>query len=284
MIRRFVVWSLSLLCVVALPSFAAGQPSVPVTLAWDPAEDNPEGYAVFIGTESGAYTQAVDVGTNTTYTFSTGVVGQRYYFNVAAYKPKPHLGAKANEVSTVVESPAMAGLEAPLVNGSNVMLRWHAQSMSPIVDFLLEAGSASGLSNIFSGSVGSITQLSASVGPGTYFVRVKPRTTTHVGNAYNEVSFSVGAGGCSAPPPAPEHVSGQMHGTAATISWTPSAGATTYGVQAGSESGLSNLFEGVVGPIPALSAPVPAGFRAYVRIYAINACGISPPSREVLVR
>ena len=283
MIRRFVVWSLCLVCVVALPSIADGQPSAPVTLAWDPAEGDPEGYAVFIGTESGVYTQAVDVGTNTTYTFSTGVVGQRYYFNVAAYN-KPHLGAKANEVSTVVESPAMAGLEPPLVNGSNVTLRWRALSMSPIVDFLLEAGSASGLSNIFSGSVGSITQLSASVGPGTYFVRVKPRTTTHVGNAYNEVSFSVGAGECSAPPPAPEHVAGQLHDTAVTISWRPSPGATTYGVQAGSGSGLSNLFEGVVGPIPALSAPVPAGFRAYVRIYAINPCGISPPSREVLVQ
>lgn len=283
MIRRFVGWSLCLVCVVALPSIAAGQPSAPVTLAWDPAEGNPEGYAVFIGTESGVYTQIVDVGTNTTYTFSTGVVGQRYYFNVAAYN-KPHLGAKANEVSTVVESRALASLEPPLVNGSNVTLRWHALSMSPIVDFLLEAGSASGLSNIFSGSVGSITQLSASVGPGTYFVRVKPRTTTHVGNAYNEVSFSVGAGGCSAPPPAPEHVAGQLHGTAAMISWRPSPGATTYGVQAGSGSGLSNLFEGVVGPIPALSAPVPAGFRAYVRIYAINPCGISPPSREVLVQ
>lgn len=283
MIRRFVGWSLCLVCVVALPAIAVGQPSAPVTLAWDPAEGNPEGYAVFIGTESGVYTQIVDVGTNTTYTFSTGVVGQRYYFNVAAYN-KPHLGAKANEVSTVVESRALAGLEPPLVNGSNVTLRWHALSMSPIVDFLLEAGSASGLSNIFSGSVGSITQLSASVGPGTYFVRVKPRTTTHIGNAYNEVSFSVGAGGCSAPPPAPEHVAGQLHGTAAMISWRPSPGATSYGVQAGSGSGLSNLFEGVVGPIPALSAPVPAGFRAYVRIYAINPCGISPPSREVLVQ
>lgn len=284
MIRRFLICSLCLVSVVSFSSTAAAQSSVPINIAWDPNDDHPEGYAVFIGTAPGVYTEAIDVGPRTSYTFSTGVVGQRYYFNVAAYKPKPNVGPRANEISAVVEAPAVAGLEAPIVNGSNVTLRWQTQSMSPIVDFVLEAGSASAASNVFSGSVGLTNGISASVGPGTYYVRVRPRTSTHIGNAANEVSFSVGASGCSAPPPAPEGVSGAVHGTAAWISWTASPGATTYGVQAGTEPGQSNLYAGVVGPIPSLDAPVPAGFRAYVRVYAINPCGISPPSAEVIVQ
>lgn len=284
MIRRFLCLSFILACVVSLPTTAAGQSSVPVTIAWDPNDDGPEGYAVFIGTQPGVYAEAVDVGQTTRYTYSAGVPGQRYYFTVAAYKPKSHLGAKATEISAVVEAPALAAIDPPIINGSNVTLRWQSHSASPIVDFLLEAGSASGLSNIFSGSVGLTNQISASIGPGTYFVRVKPRTTTHVGNAVNEMSFSVGATGCSAPPPAPTGVSGSVRSNVASISWTAAPGATTYGVQAGSEPGLRNLFEGVVGPIPSLSAPVSAGFGAYIRVFAINACGISPPSAEVVVR
>lgn len=283
MIRRFLFWPFCVVSIVNLPATAAAQ-SVPVTIAWDQNDDNPDGYAVYIGTEPGVYTEAIDVGLATSYIFSKGVIGQRYYFNVAAYKPKAHLGGKAKEVSAVIETPALAGLEPAIVNGSNVTLKWLATSMSPIVDFLLEAGTASGLSNIFSGSVGPTSQLSASVGPGTYFVRVRPRTTTHIGQAVNEVSFSVGTAGCSAPPPAPGGVSGAVRGSTASISWTASPGATTYGIQAGTAPGLNNLFEGVVGPIPSLSASVTPGFRAHIRVYAINPCGISPSSREVVVQ
>ena len=107
MIRRFLFWSLCFACVVSIPSAAAGQSGVPVTIAWDANNDNSEGYAVFIGTQPGVYTEAVDVGPSTSFTYFNGAVGRRYYFTVAAYKPKPHLGAKAPPVSAVIEAASV---------------------------------------------------------------------------------------------------------------------------------------------------------------------------------
>lgn len=55
-------------------------------LGWSP---NPEpevtGYLVFIGTEPGAYSMTVDVGSATTYSFSADIPGQTYYFALRAY-------------------------------------------------------------------------------------------------------------------------------------------------------------------------------------------------------
>ena len=286
MIRRFLIWSFCLAGVVSLPATAAAQ-AVPVGIAWDANDDDPEGYTVFIGTQPGVYTEVIDVGKNTFYMYSDGVPGQRYYFTVAAYKPKPHLGPQAPEISHVLETFAVAALEAPVVDGSTVTLRWQSQSSTPIVDYLLEAGTSTGMRNIFSRSVGTTTQLSATVGAGTYFVRVVPRTTTHTGYAANEVTFSIGGGGggCSSgPPAAPTGVTGSVQSGVASISWAPVPGATTYGVQAGSGPGLSDIFEGVVGPGTSISAAVGPGFAAYVRILAVSPCGVSPPSAEVAIR
>ncbi len=288
MIRRFLFWSLCFACVVSIPSAAAGQSGVPVTIAWDANTDNSEGYAVFIGTQPGVYTEAVDVGPSTSFTYFNGAVGRRYYFTVAAYKPKPHLGAKAPPVSAVIEAASGVILEPAVVSGSTVTLRWHARSSTEIVDYVVEAGRASGLSNVFRGSVGVVNELTATVGPGRFFVRVIPRTTTHVGVPSNEVSFSTdgdsGGAGCSAPPPAPTGVSGSVRDGLASISWTPTPGAIAYGVQAGTSPGGNDVFEGVIGHALTLNAPVAPGFGAYVRVYAINWCGASLPSQEVVVR
>ena len=229
MIRRFLFWSLCFACVVSIPSAAAGQSGVPVTIAWDANNDNSEGYAVFIGTQPSVYTEAVDVGPSTSFTYFNGAVGRRYYFTVAAYKPKPQLGAKAPPVSAVIEAASVVTLEPAVVSGSTVTLRWHASSSTEIVDYVVEAGRASGLSNVFRGSVGVVNELTATVGPGTFFVRVIPRTTTHVGVPSNEVSFSTdgdsGGAGCNAPPPAPTGVSGSVRAGLVSISWTPTPGA-----------------------------------------------------------
>jgi hypothetical protein len=68
------------------------------------------------------------------------------------------------------------------------------------------------------------------------------------------------------------------------VSWKAVTGATSYVVQAGSTSGSSNLFNEDVGPYSAVSTTVPAGFRAYVRVIAVNACGRSAASPETIIR
>ena len=61
-----------------------------INLTWD---QNPEptviGYKVHVGTQSGTYTQHIDVGPTTTWSFTSAVAGQQYCFVVTAYVPGP---------------------------------------------------------------------------------------------------------------------------------------------------------------------------------------------------
>jgi hypothetical protein len=70
-----------------------------ISLAWDP---NPEltvvGYMVHVGTQSGAYTQHLDVGLSTAYGWSAAVAGQRYCFAVSAYNSSHLEGPTSSEV------------------------------------------------------------------------------------------------------------------------------------------------------------------------------------------
>ena len=59
------------------------------------------------------------------------------------------------------------------VNGRQVVLTWNASSGA--TDYVLEAGTSSGASNVVTISTGSTT-LSATAPPNTYYVRVRPRT------------------------------------------------------------------------------------------------------------
>jgi hypothetical protein len=89
---------------------------------------------------------------------------------------------------------------------------------------------------------------------------------------------------CTVPPAAPSNLAGAVVNGVGSVSWTPVPGATSYLVQAGSGPGTSNLFNGSVGLTVSVSAPVPAGFIGYVRVYAVNACGQSAASTEIVVR
>jgi hypothetical protein len=177
-------------------------------------------------------------------------------------------------------------LQPAVVTGTQVSLQWAAVGV-PVIEYVIEAGSAPGLSNLYNGSVGLTNQLTANVDAGTYFVRLRARTGAQTSVTSNEITFSSGfesISSCSAPPPTPTQLTGGVTGTTASLSWNASAGATSYIVQAGTASGLSNVFYGDVGGAPTVSAGVSAGFSAYVRVVAVNACGQSAASAEMFLR
>jgi hypothetical protein len=76
-----------------------------VTLAWD---GNPEpdiaGYRLNYGTTSGAPTQTLEVGNNTTVTVSGLSYATTYYFTVVAYNTAGMVSAPSNEVSHTTPS------------------------------------------------------------------------------------------------------------------------------------------------------------------------------------
>jgi len=174
------------------------------------------------------------------------------------------------------------------VNGGVVTLSWLPVGGLVAAEYVFEAGSAAGLSNLYNASVGQATTLTANVGVGTYFVRVRGRSFQGATTAAsNEVSFSVGGAGivgCAGPPASPLGVSGFVANGVATVQWSPSSGASAYLVQAGSVSGLSDVYYGNVGAATLVSAPVPSGFSAFIRVVAVNACGQSAASSEVFIQ
>src|SRR5574342_887589 len=69
-----------------------------ISLGWDPNTSLVAGYKIHIGTTSGSYSQHLDVGLATTYTYGSATAGQRYCFAVSAYNSSSVEGPMSNEV------------------------------------------------------------------------------------------------------------------------------------------------------------------------------------------
>jgi hypothetical protein len=75
-----------------------------VTLAWDPnTEPDLAGYRVYYGTESGVYSNTLDVGNATQVTISNLTTGIAYYFVVTAYNTLGIESLPSEQVSFFLE-------------------------------------------------------------------------------------------------------------------------------------------------------------------------------------
>ena len=290
---------------------AAADLGQPVTIAWDAnSEPGVAGYRVYVGPAPSAYSEAFDAGNTTSFTYRTGIAGQRYYFAVSAYTSGQLEGPRSSEVSTVIEplprttpddgdpgdgsdggggsggtppgedDPAGIVLDPPTVNGRSVTFAWRPVGSLQPIEYLIEVGSSPGGSNVYNASVGTQTTFSATVQNGSYFARVRGRTQGDESVRSNEVGFSVGEHSCSQPPKTPTGVSGSIASGLATIIWKRAARATSYVVQIGTAEGRSNLFDGNVGATLTAAAHVALPSSIYLRVIAVNACGQSAASTE----
>jgi len=96
------------------------------------------------------------------------------------------------------------------------------------------------------------------------------------------------AGGldCSAPPNVPTNIAHTKVGDMVTLTWTAPADPATlsnYVIEAGSTPGANNQGTFVaVSTATSFQRQAPPG-TYYVRMYARNACGTSPPSTDITV-
>ncbi|MGH9173632.1 MAG: hypothetical protein ACRD1H_04715, partial [Vicinamibacterales bacterium] len=185
--------------------------------------------------------------------------------------------------TVAIQSGQAVMLQPPVVIGSTVTLRWGAAVPGDVIDYMLEAGSGSVLTDIYNASVGAATTISATVGSGTYYVRVRARGAANPPALSNEVVVLVGGGPCTSLPQTPSGIFGWLSGGVAVLGWNQVPDANSYVVEAGSSLGGSDVFNGNVGASLVVSTPVPPGFRAFVRVYAQNPCGRSPASAEILI-
>jgi Carboxypeptidase regulatory-like domain len=177
-----------------------------------------------------------------------------------------------------VPPPAPDGLRASIA-GFAVTLSWNRPEPG-ITRFLVEAGLSPGTTAVVLPTVNQ-SFVAAPVGPGRYYVRVRAENAYGTSAASNEIEVVVNAQG-SAPPAAPPFIAGWMSGSRLTLTWTPpyvGGVATSYLVEAGAATGATSLTLPVTAPAFTYQ-PVPPGVY-FVRVRAVNAAGMSPPSPEV---
>lgn len=169
--------------------------------------------------------------------------------------------------------------------GSTVTLTWNApETSSAMSDYVLEAGSSPGATDLARFGTGSLaTAFSASgVRPGTYYVRVKGSNGDGTSLPSNEAMFTV-TSPCSSPA-APNGLSASISGSTVTLMWTASSGAASYILEVGSGTGRSDTLVTDLGSsATALTATAVAPGTYFVRVRSTNVCGASGPSNEASV-
>ncbi|HUE89595.1 MAG TPA: fibronectin type III domain-containing protein [Vicinamibacterales bacterium] len=241
-------------------------------------------YVVEAGSAPGR-TDLASVATGSTVTAVgfTDVPAGFYYVRVRAQNAAG-TGNPSNEVTAAVNF-VLPGAPANLlasVSGTTVGLNWSAPlSGGPVSNYVIEAGSAPGLSNLaLTSTSGPQTSIAFGGVPfGTYYVRVRARNALGSGNASNEIVVQV-----TCPlPAAPTNLSATRNGSAVTLTWQASAGgATGYILVVGSGPGAADLLVSDVGLTTTVSGTGPPG-TYYVRMLARNACGTSASSSNEVV-
>jgi hypothetical protein len=241
----------------------------------------PTSYVVEGGTTSGATNVLVfdTLSLGTTFV-APGIPNGTYFMRVRA-KNAAGTSGPSNEITITGSTgcllpgaPALSASVAALV----VSLQWTVPSGSPTT-YVLDAGSSAGATDLASVDIGAVTQFSTSAPPGTYFVRVRARNACGTGPASNEVTLVVGQP-CTGPPGVPGNFTASVVAGVVTLSWTAASGQpTSYVLEAGSASTLTDLAVVDVGNQLAISAPAPPG-TYFLRVRASNACGTGSASTE----
>jgi hypothetical protein len=266
---------------------ALGQPAkaASLNLAWDPPiSGTPAGYVLGYGTQTGVYTNIVNVGPSTSYTVHGLAEGRTYFFVVVAYTTAGVISAPTPELrsSLCLSAPsAPTGMTAS-VSGTLVNVAWAASS-GGVNGYMLQASATSGGPAVATVPV-SGTNFSAHAPPGTYFLRTAAINDCGSSGLSAEVAATV-AGSLETLPGAPRSLTRTVSGRAVSLSWAP---ALTGGAP---RRYIVELMSGanVIGAIDtgtsatSISHPsVPPG--TYVlRVRGANTAGIGPPSSTVTV-
>lgn len=278
---------------VAPGNLAAEVVGTRVTLTWTAPALGTPGYVLEAGTAPGlANLASISIGSETSFVASSVPAGT-YYIRVRA-ATAAGLSGPSNEVVAVVAGtgsgpPGPPEQLASEVIGNTVTLTWLPPgSGGTPTTYVLEAGTASGLSNLAVFSTGSTqtTYVATGVALGIYFVRVFAANALGTSAASNEVRVTV-AGACSSAPPAPGGLLAIEGPSSVTLTWTTPPGSGTpinHLVEAGSAPGLADrgvLNTGSSAPTTAVDVRnTPRGVY-YLRVRALNPCGTGPPSADV---
>lgn len=258
-----------------------------VSLSWQPASHGgaPTRYRLWVGTgTSWQFANGIRVsetmvsGSLPAGSYQALVTADNEQGESAAARLDFRVGAKLRPGSPV-------GFTASLENNIAV-LSWAAPAGdaedSPI-GYIVEAGSAAGLTNLGRLPVGPVNQFQTAVPPGTYFVRVRAINDVGMSAPSDERVLSTGAG-----PGAPASLTAHGAGSPlVALAWqAPSTGVVpaSYLIEAGSAPGLADLAVLRAGNTTSFRTTAPPGVY-YVRVRGVGPDGVAgEASNEIVVR
>jgi len=260
-----------------------------VTLSWGPPYQGgaPASYLLEAGASPGA--TFVQQPTADQRLVVTGVLPGRYFARVRAVNANG-AGPASDDVLVTIAGAGSPPTTAPVnlvgwMSGPRLTLTWGAPpSAAGIYGYVVQAGSATGLTDLACLGVNARALTFIPVAAGYYFVRVRAMNARGLGPASNEVL--VNSGYVPAPAEAPSNLFIRVSGSTVTLAWSPPYGGSPAGyvIRAGSAPGLSDLAEANSGPGETARSfsGVPVGVY-YVRVHSVGALGLGPPSSEVTV-
>ena len=259
-----------------------------VTLRWQAPSTGgtPTRYLIYVGTGSGYsdITNGYNVGN--VLSFQGDLPKGSYYARVQERRMRPA------RRSTPTRSGRASGADSTRQRRSpspgpvtTATFSWVSSSADIEADmptnYVLEAGTAPGESNVATLNVGNTTAFAAEVPSGTYYVRIRAQNAEGDSDPSQEIEVR--------PPGTPPRPTGLVSMSASGVvdlRWTASAGGyapTGYVVEAGRGPGLSDLARLQVGNVTRFTTTaLPSVY--YVRVRSINSRGTSLPSNEIVVR
>ena len=111
--------------VLMLLLFGTTVSAASIALAWDPnVEPEVSGYTVQVGSVAGGTDQTFDVGSQTSWTFTSATAGKTYYFRVQAYTAAGVKSLPSNEVSgrapLATTVPPFGSFDTPTNNSAGI--------------------------------------------------------------------------------------------------------------------------------------------------------------------
>ena len=252
-----------------------------VTMTWSPAPGGgaPTSYSLEASLTPGGAAIVVFPTTATSLTVPN-VPGGTYFVRVIGVNAEG-AGPPSNERTVVVggacqQPPGAPGTLVASPPGPSVTLTWSPPTGGcPATGFVLRAGFAPG-QVAFPLPMGANTSFSGTAAAGTYFVSVVAVNASGAGPPSNEVPVTI----VCATPGAPTALTSSVNGNNVMFSWgTPVSGgaAASYVLEAGTSPGTTIASF----PVPGNSfGTVAPNGTFFVRVRAVNACGVSPPSNE----
>jgi hypothetical protein len=180
-------------------SLTVGSFGSSVTLNWraPTAGGTPTAYVVEAGSVVGAANLANFSTGSTSTTYAASNVGSGIYYVRVRAANAAGVSAASNEATLTVGN-GCAGPPGPPTtlmgssSGTTVTLAWSPASGTPTT-YIVEAGSAPGLSNLANSDLGSAVPslVAPNVGRGLYYIRVRGKNACGVGPVSNEVTVIV---------------------------------------------------------------------------------------------